>query len=281
MDLLRLNPFPSVNASARATLVTDQLRGYSLHGLAFVRGGTTFTNAHLSNVRVRLDGKDLVNGITGAQLVDLNEYDGLTDVTNHTFFYFGDPAARTIRGQHWGDLDLSLYQKPLEIEVDLGAATAPTLQVYALVGVPKLSMGIGFSEMEAAQFRSLIRSTIQPAAAVSRATYGISLGSSAGARLRRAAFFHTNLTSVDFAKQSLRKWDDIPTALNSAVVQQYARTPQSGLYVLDRIFDGNQGESEETVRADGTPWNLQIALTTSAADTITALADVYTTHAQL
>ena len=61
-------------------------------------------------------------------------------------------------------------------------------------------------------------------------------------------------------------------------MQQYhARTPQSGLYVLDRIFDGNQGEAEETVKGDGTPWNLELNLTTSGADTITAFADLHTT----
>lgn len=281
MDLIRLNQFPAVAANARSTLVTDQLLDTTVHGLIFERGGTAFTNAHVSNVRVRVDGKDVVNGITGAQLVDLNEYEGLVDVTNYTTLFFGDPTARTIRGQHIGDLDLSIYRKPLEIEVDIGGATAPTLQVWAVTGVPKLAMGIGFNELEAANLRALIRTIIQPAAAVQRATYGLSLGSVPGARIRRAAFFHTNLTRVELQKQSLRKWDDVATALNSALAQQYARTPQAGLYVLDRILDGNQGEAETTVQQDGRPWNIQLALTTSAADTITAFADVLTTLPQL
>lgn len=281
MDLIRLNQFPSVAASARATLVTDQLIDRSVHALIVERGGTTFTNAHLSNLRVRLDGKDLVNGITGAQLVDFNEYDGLTDVTNYTMYFFGDPAARTIRGQHLGDLDCSIYRKPIEIELDIGAATAPTAQMFALTGVPKLAMGVGYDNLEAAQLRALIRTVIQPAAAVSRNAYGVSLGSEPGARIRKVALFHTNLTRVELKKQSLTKWDDISIALNSAVAQQYARTPQSGLYMLDRIVDGNQGEAEATVQADGRPWNLQLSLTTSAADTITTFADVYSTHPQL
>lgn len=281
MDLLRLNQFPSVAANSRATLVTDQLLDTSIHGLVFERGGGAFTNAHISNLRVRVDGKDVVNGISGAQLVDLNEYEGLTDVTNYTFLFFGDPTARTIRGQHIGDLDLSMYRKPLEIEVDIGGATTPTLQAYAITGVPKLAMGIGFNELEAANLRALVRTIIQPAAAVTRASYGISLGSVPGARIRRVAFFHTNLARVELQKQSLRKWDDVPTALNTAVAAQYARTAQSGLYVLDRIVDGNQGEAESTVQSDGRPWNLQLNLTTSAADTITAFADVLTTLPQL
>lgn len=281
LDILRLNQFPSVAASSVATLVTDQLLDRSLHGLVFERGGTTFNNSHISNIRVRLDGKDLVNGITGAQLVDLNEYDGLVDVTNYTMLFFGDPTARTIRGQHLGDVDLSVYRKPLEIEVTIGAATAPTLQCYAITSVPKLAMGVGFNEFEAASLRALIRTVIQPAAAVSRKAYGISLGSMPGARIRRLAFFHANLTSVELKKQSLLKRDDVSAALNNAVAQQYARTPQSGLYVLDAVVDGNQGEAEQTVNAEGRPWNIEVALTTNASDTITAFADVHTTHAQL
>lgn len=281
MDLIKLNSFPSVAASARSTLVTDQLMDRSVHALIVERGGTSFTNAHVSNFRCRLDGKDVVNGITGAQLVDINEYDGLVDVTNYTMYFFGDPAARTIRGQHLGDLDLSIYRKPLEIELEIGAATAPTAQMWALVGVPKLQMGIGYTPLEAAQLRALVRTVIQPAAAVTRNAYGVSLGSEPGARIRKIAFFHTNLTKVELKKQSLTKWDDVATALNSAVQQQYARTPQSGLYMLDRIVDGNQGEAEMTVQQDGRPWNLQLSLTTSAGDTITAFADLYSTHPQL
>jgi hypothetical protein len=281
MDLLRLKQFPAVAASSRATLVTDELLDRSIYALLFERGGGAFTNAHLSSIRVRLDGKEIVPGISGAQLVDFNDYDGLADVTNYTAFYFGDPTARTIRGQHQGDLDLSVYRKPLEIEVQIGVATTPTLQVYALCGVPKMQMGVGFSPIEAATFRALTQSTLQPNAAVTRSSFGISLGSAPGARIRKIGFFHTNLTRVELKKQSLLKWDDVTIALNAAVQQHHARTPQSGLYMLDRVFDGNQGEAEQTVQADGKPWNLQVAVTTSAGDTIPTFADIYTTHPQL
>jgi len=280
MDLIKLNSFPAVAANARSTMVTDQLMDRSIHALIIERGGT-FTNAHLTGIRVGLDGKDLVRGITGAQLVDLNEYDGLPDETGYTFVFFGDPTARTIRGQHLGDLDCAVYRKPLEIELDIGGATNPTAQMWALTGVPKLNMGLGFNDLEAMTLRALIRTVIQPAAAVTRNAYGVSLGSEPGARIRKIAFFHTNLTRVELQKQSLRKWDDISAALNSAVQKQYARTPQAGLYMLDRVADGNQGEAESTVQADGRPWNLQLSLTTSGSDTISTFADLYTTHPQI
>lgn len=277
MDQLKLNAFPAVPATGTASLTTAQLQGYSVHGIVLERGGTAFTNANISSVRARINGKDIVNLLSGSQLAAMNDYEGFTDVSNYTCLFFGDPSAETTRGKHLGDLDCDVYDYPIEIEVDINGATAPTLQAYALVGVPKLQMGIGYTKEQAAIVRALIRTQIQPAAAVTRNAYGISIGSSPGARIRRIWFFHANLTSVDLMKQSLIKWQDASVALNNAIAQQFARTPQAGLYVLDRILDGNQGESETTVSPNGKQWNVQVSLTTSAADTITAFADVFTT----
>lgn len=280
MDLLKLNAFPNVPATGTASMTTAQCQGYSIHGIVLERGGTTFTNAQITAVRARINNKDVVNLLSGSQLVAMNDYEGFSDVEgalSYTFLFFGDPAARTVRGQHLGDLDCSVYNYPFTIEVDIAGATAPTLQAYALVGVPKMAMGIGYTANEAAIIRALVRTQIQPAGAVTRNAYGISIGSSAGARIRRVWFFNANLTSVDLQKQSLRKWDDVSATLNSAVAEQFVRTPQAGLYVLDRILDGNQGEAETTVSPNGQQWNIQVALTTSAADTINAFADIFTT----
>jgi len=282
MDTLELNAFPAVAANATSTLTTSELVDKTLHALVFELGGTTFNKTHISNIRVRVDGKDIIDGITGAQLLDLNEYDGITDVTDYLILPFGDPTANTFRGKHLGDIDFSIYRHPIEIEVAIGAATAPTLKVYARAfSVGKVDLNAGFSPVEAASFRALVRSVIQTSAAVTRQSVGVSIGSSAGARLRRVSMFHANLTSVDFRKGSLVKQDDISAALNNAIGVFAGRVNQSGLYPLDFVVNGDQGESEMTVKPDGTPWNLKLAITTSNADTITAFSDILTTHPQL
>lgn len=275
MDTLKLNPFPAVAANSIATLATDQLKGMSVHGIVFVLGGT-FSKAQMTGIRIGANGKNFVKDITGNQLQDLNDYDGFSDTANHVVHWFGDPSARTIRGQHLGDLDLSIHNGPLEIEVDIGAATGPTLQCWAIVGAPKLQMGLQYNEAEALTVRALIRSVVQPSAAVSRKAEGIGLGSGAGARIRKIAFFHTNLTSIELKKQGIIKHEDLPDALNDAIQNDFGRVPQAGLYVVDRIIDGNQGEADDTVRPDGQPWNLQVLITTTAADTIPTFADVHT-----
>lgn len=276
MDIIKLNPFPAVAANATAALATDQLRGMSVHGLVFVQGGTAFTKANMTKIRIGAGGKNFVNDIAGNQLQDLNDYDGFADTTSHVIHWFGDPTARTIRGQHLGDLDLSIHAGPLEIEVQIGAATAPTLQCFAIVGTAKKAMGLGYTDTEAAMVRALIRSVITESAAVSRKAVGIGLGTSAGARIRKLGFFHTNLTAIELKKQGVIKHEDLSDALNDAIQADFGRVPQAGLYVVDRIIDGNQSEAETTVRDDGTPWNYQLLVTTSAADTVYAFADVHT-----
>lgn len=275
MDLIKLNQFPNVPTTGQATLVTDELLGRSVHALLFVLGGTTFTKAMMTGVNVRLGGKDIIPVISATNLQKLNTYDGLPSDAAYLYYFFGDPTAQTIRGQHLGDLDMSIYDDTLEIKVDIAGATAPTLQCYALVGVPKMQMGVGFDQIEAAQIRALVRTVIQPAGAVTRKTYALNWGSQNGGRVRRIGYFHTNLTSVEYKKNSLTKHDDIPVALNSSLVSQYARAPQSGLYILDRVYDGNQGEAETTVDPEGRAWNQQFAITTSGADTIDVFVDVH------
>lgn len=280
MDLIQLNQFPSVTANGTATLVTDELRGKSVHAIIFEQGGT-FTKAQMTNIRLRLNGKDIIQGINGAQLQDVNDYEGFEEVSSYAAYFFGDPKARTTKGQHFGDLDCSIYDNSFEIEVEIGAATSPTLRCWALVGVPKQAMGLDFTPLQAAMFRSLIRTVIQPAAAITRKTFSVSMGSEAGGRLRKLFFFNSNLTKVEYKKNSLTKYDDVGADLNSFVQKQYERTPQSGLYVLDRIVDGSQGQAETTVDPNGRIWNQQFALTTSGGDTITVFADMHAAWPQI
>lgn len=277
MDLVELNPFPSVPGTGVATLVTNELAGRSVHGLIFEQAGTTYDRSHIETIKVRAGQKDLLEGIAATQLQKLNDYNGLAAETERFAHFFGDPTARTIRGQHLGDLDLDIYgNDPLQIEVKNAGATAPELKVYALVSVPKRAMGIGFDDAEAATVRALLRTVVQPASAINRKAVEIGLGSQAGAKVRALHFFHANLTSVEFRKASDVKFDNISIGLNSFVQENFARAAQAGLYTMDRIVDGNQGQAETTLQNNGRPWPFQVMLTTSGSDTITTFADVHT-----
>lgn len=274
MDFREIKPFPNVAASSPISLSTDELRGSTLFAIGFEQGGT-FTKAQLTNLRIKGGGKELLPEIDGDDLQTINDYQGITATSSYLFHFFGDPTARTIRGQWEGALDLSVWgDTPLEITGDIGAATNPTLQAHVALGAPKAQMGIGLDQVDAAKVRALIPTVVQPAAAVTRAAYAIGLGSEAGARIRALHFFHTNLTSVELRKQSEVLHEDLSIALNDAWQDQFGRVPQSGDYVVDRIIDSNQGEAESTLRNDGTAWPFKVLLTTSGSDTVNVWADV-------
>lgn len=275
MDKIRLNPFNNVVATGKATLATRQLAGYSLHGLIFRRGGT-FTTAMITGISIKVGGKALLQEITGQQLLDINEYDGLPDITGGNAHFFGDPTANTPQGKHVGDLDLSVYGPDLEIAVDIAGATAPTLEVIALAGPPKAVMPYGYSALDIARVRALVRTQLDFAGAVTNKKVEISTGSGAGALIRKIHFFHAQLTRVSLKKQSIDKHDDLTVAENTGIQSQFGRTAQAGVYTLDRIEEGNLGEAEPTLQSNGQPWNFQLGLTTGAADTIVAMADLLT-----
>ena len=275
IPLKKLSQFPSVAASAISTLSLDELRGSSIHGIILEQGGTSFTKAHMTEIKISIGGKSVISGISGDQLQDINDYDGLSATSDYVAFWFGDPTARTVFGQHLTDLDLSYYDKASAVlEVTVGAATAPTLQAYAVIGPPKDVMGLNYSQMDVASIRALIRTVATPSAAVTRQSYPIGLGSNAGANVRKICAFNSNLTSLEFKKNGISIHDDVSVALNTFLQAEFGRVAQSGLYVLDHVVDANQGKADPTVNKNGNPFPMQVNLTTSGADTITVFADV-------
>jgi len=275
MDILKLDPFPSIAASSPFSLSTREIAGRTVYAVFFELGGT-FTKAQITSLRIRAGQKDVLPKIDGDQLQTINDYQGLTADANYLFHWFCDPLATSVRGEWLGGLDLSIYgSDPLEIRGDVGAATAPTLQAWAIVGPPKTALGYAFSDAEAHWSRVLVPTVLQPAASVTRQSASIGLGSQAGGRIRQISFLHSNLTSVEFRKNANILWEDLPVALVNAVENSFARSNQTGLYVVDRIVNGAQGEAETTLQPDGTPWPMQVLISTSASDTINVYADLH------
>jgi len=275
MEFLKLDPFPSVTAGGKFSLSTTELQNRTVYAIQLIRGGT-FTSAQMKNLEIRAGQKPLVPKVSGDELDLMNDYQGITAVSNYNAVWFGDPTAATIKGQWLGALDMSLYgQDPLQItgEVD-GGATAPTLEAWALVGSPKQLMGLDFSEEEAALVTALVPTVLTPSAAVTRQSAQIGIGSRAGGRIRQLHFHHSNLTSVEWRKNNEILHEDLTDAQNDAWQTWQGRSPQTGLYVVDRVINGQQGNAEVTLQPNGQPWPQSIMITTSGSDTIQVYANV-------
>ncbi|HEX5339817.1 MAG TPA: major capsid protein P2 [Gammaproteobacteria bacterium] len=275
MDKLKLSQFPNVPATGVATLRLDELKGRGIYGLQFEYGGTAFTTAMITSVKISMGNKLILPDISGPNLQKLNSYEGDTTTAGYFNWYFGDRLARTIRGEYLGVLDLSVYKDIPVLEVTIAGATAPTLQVYALVTPPKAQLGLGYTASELLSVRALVRSVFTPAGAVNKQAYAVSLGSQAGSVMRKLQFFNANLSSVEYRKAGVVRFDNVADANNDDTQDDFGKSPQAGLYTLDFMPNGNVGEAEATTDSKGNAIPMQISVTTTAADTLTVYADIF------
>lgn len=287
MDLVKVRPFDNVAASSKATTFWEPEGPSSLFGFIFRPTGTFNFATDVDTVTLKHSGKTLVPGISGTKLIDIANYEGLDfgSADNEEFaLLFGDPTARTARGQHIGNFDHVTWPGKMTIELDLGAGAAAGLDVWAIVSPPKAAMGLGYTAPEVALHRAFVETVIQPAAAITQKAFDIGLGSEAGALLKRLIFFHSKITQVQVKRSGFDIYEDIPNSL-AAFFQEHVNgrnaADVASMLVYDPIVDGNYSEVKATVDQAGRPYNYQVRLTTSAADTITAYADVLTTLRRL
>lgn len=261
----KLPPFENVIASGTAVLPRLP-RGMMYQTIYFELGGT-FTQAQMSAIRINANGKTIVN-ITGTHLDTINNYDRLKDTSTFLAFHFGDPTLQDAVASQLGALDTSRGIEELGIEVDIGAATNPTLKAFAdvLPPSPKGDSWAGF-------FKSVIKTVHAPAAAGDFAL-NVGLGSRAGGFIRRVHFFHTNMTYLQVKRDGVNLQDTISTAELAYMNEQRWRTAQSGLMVYDPIASQHMEGLVPTLRQDGNGAAFEFVATTSASDTVTAYTEL-------
>jgi len=92
---------------------------------------------------------------------------------------------------------------------------------------------------------------------------------------------------VRIRRDGVDVYEDVPIAVANIVEQDFARTPQAGYHVVDLMPDSLQSNALNTANilgADGQVrpvQNLDIRLTTSAADTISYYVESYSLNSQL
>lgn len=131
LDLIELPAFSPVAANTTVTLNIPV--GPTYGKITLVRGGTTFNPEHMTEIRLKL-GKTVVRTYRarsgGHELHDLNAFYGRIDSAGFTTIHFAKPEMDTLEqerllGLGTGDL------RTVTLEVDIGAATAPTLAAFA------------------------------------------------------------------------------------------------------------------------------------------------------
>lgn len=261
----KLPPFENVVASQTAVLPRLP-RGNMYAGITFELGGT-FTQAQMSAIRLMVNGKAIVN-ITGTHLDAINNYDRLKDTSTFLTYWFADPTVQDPVLSQLGCLDTSRGVDEFGIEVDIGAATSPTLKAFAwmLPPSPKNDRFAGF-------FKSMLK-VVQAPGAAGQFNMPIALGSKAGGFVRRVHTFHANTTSIQVKRDGVNLQDDLTIAEVNYMNEQRWRTTQSGHCAWDPISQNWIEDLVPTLRSDGNAASFEFLDTVSAADTVTLYTEL-------
>lgn len=272
MGSLKFDPFTNVVATGLATAKFRSVGALTIDSITLDMGGTAFNASHIAGIRlIPQNGKDILAGISGSRLLDINEFMGHTDDATKLTIHLGDPTAESLIGQRMGGLDLSAYPGDVTLLVEISGATAPTLSARANVLPPKTRMG------HPAAHAPLHRAFIEHIEDIAGATVNqvIRPNLPLGTLFGRLAIFGSNLDALDVKKDGQLLYEEVSVADNEYLQNHiYSRVPQTGLYVYDKVLDGNFSNYGQTVRENGQAINWQFRVTTSGATTLTSYADL-------
>jgi hypothetical protein len=273
----QLEPFVNVVATGTAILNSTLVLGNIIERLYLVLGGGAFTKAMITpGIRVKLNGKQTFNTISGTQLDNLQTYQlGNTGASNLTVDFI-EPDSKSMQGEILGAIDTNAAGvNTFTLEVDITGATTPSLAGWVqLRDVASVVPANGFNPNLRPLLRALISTSLTSSAATEQ-QYQINVGSGGNSLIKRLVIFSTILTNFRVKRNSLDVYEYVAPTLASWIQGDYGKHPQSNMYVVDWLADGNQSDTQPTRNPDGTLANYQWLLTASGAGTFTVFADVY------
>jgi hypothetical protein len=264
--------FNGVAANSRATLNIPI--GNTLHTLLFTLGGTSFTEQEIDEIRVKGNGRELFI-CSGNELDIMNQYEGKAEVGTGSQFRLdferfglkvrdaveltaiGTGAPQNMDVSATDDRGRPLYNptplSTLQVEVDIGGATDPTLSAKAILSGPS-PLGTLLKRR---------RFTYSPAGAGNYEIADLPRGDP----IDKIWIFSEQLNGVKLDRNNFRAFERT-AAENNFLQADGIRVPQSNLYVIDPSETGNGGEWILTTVND-----FRLILDMAAADTVTIFVD--------
>jgi hypothetical protein len=271
-----LEPWVNVVATGRAVLNSNLVLGNIIERIYLVLGGTTFTKAMITALRVKLNGKVTFGDISGTNLDLFQTYQLGNTAATFLTLDFVEPDSKSMQGEILGALDTNAAGvNTFTCEADITGATAPTLDSWAqLRDVASVAPGNGFNPNLRPLLRALIQTNLNATAAAEQ-QYQLNVGSGGNSLIKRLIIYSTVLTNVRIKRNSLDIYEFVAPTLASWLQADYGKHPQANMYVVDWLCDGNQSDTQLTRNADQTLANYQFLLTASGAGTFLVYADVY------
>jgi len=282
---LKLEPINNVVASGHFTLSSKLVLGNVIEQIILDKTGSgSLTDAMITNLTVKLNGKVVFGPISATNLRLLEQYLTGVNTANYLSIFFTEPRASTKADQLLGAIstpDAGVVD--FTIEGDITGATTPFLAAWAVIRSPEsLKAMDGFKPATAPFIRGLIQTTLAPSAA-GEFPFDLNYGSRGESLIKRAIFFSTIMTGLRVKRDNVELYGNAPvvSALASYLQSLYGEAAQANMTVFDELLDGHQSDALPTriIQANGQAREAvyQWLVTVSGAGVITAYTDVYST----
>jgi hypothetical protein len=242
-------PFSNVVASGVAT--NNVTPGRTIETLRLRLGGTTFTKAMITDLKVKANGKVIVEG-TGAQLDAIMVYRGIATAATFLDIPFADFALNSELDRMVGAFDSSMGIANITTEVTIAGATAPTLTPILIESAQqKTRTG------ESAPFAPLISKVLRYPFNISsggRLPVTVPFGPQSGSIIKRLHVAHSGTMTGATVKQDGLVIHESVTAENQYFLQMHGRSPQANIYTIDFVADGDVRKALDTRDARSLEW---------------------------
>jgi hypothetical protein len=257
-------PYSNVVASGTAT--NQVTPGRTLENLRLKLGGTSLTKAMISGVKVKANGKVIVEG-TGSDIDKINAYRGRAQAAAFLELMFADYSLNNELDRMVGAFDTSAGISNITTEITIAGATAPVLTPILIESAAQKSR-----TGEMAPFAPLISKLLRYPFNISnggRLPVNVPFGPSSGSIIKRLHVFHGgNMTGATVKQDGLVIHESV-AAENQQEQTQQGRTPQANVYTLDFVADGDIRKALDTRDARSLEWLFDF----SAADTGTVYVE--------
>ena len=257
-------PFSNVVPTGTAT---NQITpGRTLENFRLKLGGTALTKAMLSNVRVKANGKIIIEG-SGTELDKINAYRGESTNAGFLDIQFADYKMIQELDRMVGAFDTSLGIQNITTEITIAGATAPVLTPILVESAQQKD-----NQGNAAPFAGLISKVLRypfNIATGGRLPVTVPFGPQSGAIIKRLHVFHGgNMTGATVKQDGLVVHESVD-AENDFDQTKAGRVPQTNVYTIDFVLDGNIKKALDTRDARSLEWLFDF----SAADTGTVIVE--------
>lgn len=254
------NGLPFNNVVATGVATNNVTPGRTLENLKLKLGGTAFTKAMLTGIKIKANGKTIIEG-SGTNLDKLNAYRGETVNAAYLDLPFSDYSMQDEFSRQVSGFDTSMGIANITSEITIAGATAPTLApILTESAAQKMVDG------ESAPFAALLSKVLSyPFAMATGGTLPVTVpfGPQSGAIIKRLHVLHTGgfMTGITVKQDGLVIHESL-RAENEQEQVRMKRVPQANMYTVDFVIDGSVKKALDTRNTKSLEWLLSF----SAAD---------------